>query len=354
MNKNMRFKRIALFGIILLAIITTAYSVFSKKPSPPPAIENKPVSVETSPVVEARFADQYETLGSLNSTDSIDISSELAGQISAIHFKPGNRVKKGQLLIQLDATIYKTELASAEGNLKLSEMNFKRTRELAKRHLASEQALDQALADLKEKENLVKVKRAQVEKLNLRAPFTGILGSRQISIGQYVNVGQPLVHLVANQQLRVEFQVPERYLGQLQRGQKVSVVSEAFPDKHYTGVVNYMGPSIDKDTRTVAVEALIDNKDHLLYSGLFVRITHQFGNEKKRLLIPEESIIPTINGQKVFVLRNHKAVAVNVITGTHHADMTEIKEGLVASDIVIVRGQHKLKDGSLVIDSKQA
>lgn len=349
----MTFKRIAPFGIIFIGIIATAFYLFTQKPPQRPVLENKPVFVETSPVLEARFADQYETLGSLDSTDSIDISSEIAGQISAIHIKSGSVVKKGQLLIQLDATIYKSELVSAEANLKLSEMNFKRTSELAKRHLASEQALDQAVADLREKENLVNVKRAQVEKLNLRAPFSGTLGSRQISVGQYVNVGQPLIHLVANQQLRVEFQLPERYLAQLQKEQKVSIVSEAFPEHPYTGVVSYIGPAVDKNSRTVAVEALIDNKDHLLYPGLFVRVTHQFGNEKKRLLIPEESIIPTISGQKVFVLRGHKAIAVNVVTGMHHADMTEVKQGLSLSDLVIVRGQHKLKDGSLVIDRKQ-
>lgn len=112
--------------------------------------EPKPVPVETAVVIEKTLADQFETIGSLASTDNIDISSELSGQIAAIYFKPGTLVKKGTLLIQLDATVLKSELASANANLALSETSYERTRELTKRKLASEQALDQALADLQE------------------------------------------------------------------------------------------------------------------------------------------------------------------------------------------------------------
>src|SRR3546814_3856435 len=106
-----------------------------------------------------------------------------------------------------------------------------------------------------------------------------------------MRIGQPLVHLVANQKLRVEYNLPERYLPKLRLGQKVSVRSDAFPNKTYTGIVNYVAPAIDKETRTIAVEALIDNVERLLSTGLFVRVSHQFGEKKKRLLVPEESLI---------------------------------------------------------------
>ncbi len=340
---------------VLFAVLICAFAVGGlayKKWQPPKAsipVEH-PVSVETSDVKTALYADRFTTLGSLISTDSIDISSEIAGQISKIHFKPGDRVKQGQLLISLDGIISESELASAKASLKLSEMNFKRTDQLAKRRLSSEQALDQSLADLREKQNLVRVKEAQFEKTRLKAPFDGTLGSRHISIGQYVNVGQPLVHLVANQTMRIEYQLPERYLSKLKKGQKVTIVSDAFPDEPFRGVVHYIDPTIDKDTRTVAVEALIDNSNHRLYSGLFVQVTHQFSNKKKRLLIPEESIIPGINNEKVFLIRDNKAQAINITTGAHHAQMVEVISGLKPDDRIIVRGQHKLKDGSLVID----
>ncbi|ASQ46842.1 efflux RND transporter periplasmic adaptor subunit [Legionella clemsonensis] len=235
----------------------------------------------------------------------------------------------------------------------LSKTNYERTRELANKKLASEQALDQALANLQEKQNTVKAKKAQLEKLSLRAPFTGTLGSRQVSVGQYVRVGQPLVRLIANQKLRVEYTLPERYLPRVQEGQQVTIVSDAYPKQIYRGYVNYIDPAVDKETRTIAIEALIDNTNNLLSAGLFVRVNHEFANKRKRLLVPEESLIPTINGQKIFVLRNDKAVAVRVKTGAHHGAMTEVNSGLSVDDIVIVRGQHKLREGSLVIDIHQ-
>jgi membrane fusion protein (multidrug efflux system) len=338
-----------------LIIFTTLSYIFAShhKVTTQNTPEIKAITVETAPVTEKILAEKFETIGSLASTDNIDISSELAGQIAAIHFTPGAYVKKGTLLIQLDDTVLKSELASAKANLTLSETNYIRTKELAKRSIASEQALDKTLADLQEKENTVKVKQAQLEKLSLRAPFSGTLGSRQVSAGQYVKIGQPLLHLVANQKLRVEYNLPERYLPKLHLGQKVSVRSDAFPNKTYVGIVNYVAPAIDKETRTIAVEALIDNVERLLSTGLFVRVSHQFGEKKKRLLVPEESLIPTINGQKIFVLRGKKAVAVRVKTGAHHAAMTEICSGLNPEDIIIIRGQHKLKEGSRVIDIHQ-
>lgn len=349
----MKYRTIVLLLTLLIVIFLSYFFISHHKEMTSTTIESKAITVETAPVMEKILAEQFETLGSLASMDNIDISSELAGQIAAIYFKPGAYVKKGTLLIQLDGTVLKSELASANANLTLSETNYQRTSELAKRKLASAQAQDQALADLREKQNTVKAKQAQLEKLSLRAPFSGTLGSRQVSVGQYVKMGQPLVRLVANHKLRVEYNLPERYLPRLQEGQQVSITSDAFPDQTYQGVVNYIDPTVDKETRTIAVEALIDNGKNLLSAGLFVRVSHEFGEKKKRLLVPEESLLPTINGQKIFVVRDNKAVAVRVKIGAHHAAMTEICSGLKADDIVIVRGQHKLKEGSLIIDIHQ-
>lgn len=347
----MNNKKIVLIPLISLAIIFAF--VLKPKIRQHKPIVNKVITVETAPVTEAVLAEQFETLGSLASLDSIDVSSEIAGQIVSIYFQPGAVVEKNTALIQLDNTVMKSELASAKASLALSETNYQRLQKLAEKNIASEQALDKAYADLREKQNTVKVKQAQLEKLTLRAPFTGTLGSRQVSVGQYVKIGQPLVHLVANQQLRVEYNLPERYLTRLQNGQMVHVISDAFPRKMFQGKVNYIAPAVDKETRTIAVEALINNPANQLSAGLFVRVKHQLGNAKKRLLIPEESLIPTINGQKVFIVKGDKAVTVKVKTGAHHAAMTEISQGLAPNDIVIIRGQHKLKEGSQIVAVKQ-
>lgn len=346
-------KKLATFlSLLILALISgLSYQRLHNSPVREKQAQT-PIVVESTQVKEGAYSERFETLGNLSTLDSTDLSSEIAGHIEAIHFHSGQQVKKGQVLIQLDDTIYQSELNSAEASLKLSEMNFKRTNQLAKRRLSSEQALDQAQADLKEKQYLVKVKQAQFEKTRIRAPFSGRLGARKISLGQYITVGQPLVHLVANQRMRVEYQIPERYLSKLQMGQKVLLLSEAFPEKPFQGVLSYIDPAIDKDTRTVAVEAIVDNKSDQLYSGLFVKITHLFGDKKERLLIPEESVIPGLNKQKVFIIENDHARLVQISIGEHHADMVEVIKGLDKNERVIIRGQHKLKDGSKIIDSR--
>lgn len=338
----------------LLSIVVFFFLVYSKKNQPLPNDSGKSITVETTKVVEKIYADEFETLGSLSSRDNIEISSELSGQIASIHFRPGANVKKGTLLIQLNNTVLKSELASAAANLFLSETSYKRTKELTERKLASEQALDQALADLREKQNTVKARQAQLEKLSLHAPFSGTLGSKQVSIGQYVKVGQPLVSLVANQQLRVEYNLPERLISRIHEGQEIYVRVDAFPRQIFYGEVNYIAPSVDKETRTIAVEALINNEKNQLAAGLFVQVKHQLGKLEKRLLVPEESLIPTINGQKIFILNGDKALTKRIETGVHHAGMTEITKGLTIDDIIIVRGQHKLKEGSKVLAIEQS
>ena len=340
-------------SFVLLSTLTAAilctFLLFSPQKKPTIKPKQAAIRVETALVTEKIFSDQFETVGTLSSLDHIEISSELSGYSATIYFRPGTWVKKGTLLIELNNTILKSDVASARTNLTYSEASYKRITELAKRHLSSEQALDQALADLQKKQNTLQAQEAQLQKLSLHAPFSGLLGSKKISVGQYVNIGQPLVSLIANQQLRVEYNLPEKLLSRLKIGQKVRVFSEAFPETSYQGVINYIAPAIDKETRTIAVEALIDNSRRKLFTGLFVNVKHQLGEPRSRLLVPEESLIPTIKGQKIFVLQGDRATTKYIKIGAHHNAMIEIKKGVQPHDIIIVRGQHKLKEGSKVI-----
>jgi len=314
------------------------------------------IKVQASPVKREVINLRIEALGSLRSQDIVDISPQIAGEIAHIYFKPGSFVKKGAPLIKLDDTVYQSELAAAKAKLQLSKMNYQRIEQLSKRRLSSEQELDQALADLRDNQNTVKVKQAELAKLTLRAPFSGTLSAKKISVGQYVSVGQPLVKLVANQKLIVEYSVPERYLPDLQIGQKVKVQSDTFSNLSFDGKVDYISPTIDIDTRSIQVEAIIDNKKQELSPGLFVKITHLLGRKRESLLVPEASLVSTINGQKVYTVIDDKANSVDIVTGAHHQTYVEVLSGLHERDTVITRGQHKLKEGSLikVIKSSEA
>lgn len=308
------------------------------------------IPVETSKSQLLTMADRFETVGNLDSTDQIDISSEYAGQIKAIRFSAGDSVKKGQILIELDDTVVKNELAIAKHRLALSESNYERTKQLAQRRIASTQSLEEAKTDWQEKKNTYLSTRAKYNKLQIKSPFDGTLGDRHISVGQYIKIGEPLVKLVAQSNLKLQYHLPERYLASLNKGQAVSLETDAFPNQQFTGKVTFIDPALDPDTRSIRIEAEIPNTEHRLLPGMFVRLTHIFGNTQSRLFVPEESLIPTINGQKIFISTDKHAKSIMVQTGIHHNGMTEITKGLDPDSLVITRGQHRLKDGAIIID----
>ncbi len=350
----MRLNRRYWIGIVAIVGIALPLCFwFFHHPALPQESPSAGIPVETSKSHLMKMADQFETVGHLDSTDQIDISSENAGKIKAIRFAAGNTVKKGQIIIELNDTVLKNELATAKHRLKLSQNNYERTQKLEQRRIASTQALEEAKTDWQEKKNIYQTKLAEFNKLKIKAPFNGTLGDRHISIGQYVKIGDPLVKLVANNNLKLQYHLPERYLANLGKGQIVTLASEAFPNQLFKGTVTFIDPTLDPNTRSIRVEAEVKNKEHRLLPGMFVRLTHDFGNKRARIFVPEESLIPTINGQKLFVAKDNHAKSLTVQTGIHHQGFTEITKGLDADSLIIVRGQHRLKDGAVIIDVGQ-
>lgn len=347
----MTMRRILLLLLLLLIAIAITLSVYLRTPSTEPTLPQiKPIRVETAPVQQINSSAQTNTVGTLKSHKHVEISASFSGKIKKVFFQSGKTVKKGALLIELDDSILQSELAAAQVSLEYAESQYNRIKELALKRMSSAQALDEAYASYKEKKTLVAIKKAQLRKMQIRAPFPGTLGSRNINEGQYVTPGQPLIKLTANQTLRIEYTLPERYLSDLALGQRVSILSDVYPNKSFEAKVSYIAPTVNEDTRSISIEAKLNDAKGKLAPGLFVRINHQFGTTKNLLLVPEESLIPTINGQKLFVFRNGKAQSITVKTGEHHAAMTEITDGLERNARIIVRGQHKLKDGSIVVD----
>lgn len=351
----MRPNRQLLLGILLVCLLggaTTAYWFLKNKEKP---VLSKPSStpVETTRAKVLSLSDRFETVGNLESTDQIDISSEYAGQIKRIRFKAGDTVKKDQVIIELDDAIIKNQLATAKHHYQLSQSTYHRTKQLAEKRLTSAQSLEEAKTDLQEKKNAYLAALAKFNKLRIKAPFSGTLGDRHVSAGQYIKVGEPLVKLVANDQLKLMFHLPESYLGLVQKGQTVQLVTDAFPNQTFQSKVTFIDPALDRDTRSVKIEAEVPNKTHQLLPGMFVRIHHIFSNEQSRVFVPEESLIPTINGQKIFISQGKTAKSVLVQTGIHYRGMTEVTQGLKPGTLIITRGQHRLKDGAEIIDMGQ-
>lgn len=308
------------------------------------APQNEGTWVEAAQVKRGNIPVEVHALGSLVAEHQITITSDMAGHIANILFKDGSFVSKGTTLIQLDDAIPKAQLASARANFDFSKITYQRRETLGKKGLWPVQEIDQARADLEEKKALLQEKQATVDKLLLVAPFDGVLGKSQVSLGHYVTPGQPLVTLTDIQYLRAEFSVSEKYLSSLKLGQTVKITTSAYPGKIFEGKIAYISPTIDTADRSISLYAEVANPDHLLTSGMSVSVRQTLGTQKDTILVPTRSIMATLDGQQVYKLVNNKAYAIPVLLGQRNEEAVEILEGLSDKDLIVVAGQQKLHD----------
>jgi membrane fusion protein, multidrug efflux system len=358
MKKNLRL------GIILLAIAGLAalgYFAYNANRAPasgPAAAGGAPgkagpaggapggfaIAVEVTKVAANDFSDEANAVGNLRSAESVVLRPETAGRISAISFKDGAIVAKGSLLISLDAAIQEAELEQARANLALAKSNYQRNEELLAKKFLSLQALDNSAATLKIQEAAVQLAAAKVAKTRVKAPFGGQVGLRNISVGDYVKEGQDLVNIEDISTLRVDFKLPESYLGRMRKGQTVEVSSDARPGRAFTAVLEAVDPMVDQNGRAISVRARLDNAAGELRPGMFVRARLIFGDRQQVLMVPEQAIVPGAQ-PTVFKVVEGKAVATPVTLGVRRAAEVEIVAGLGAGDVVVTAGQLKLRDG---------
>jgi len=332
-----------LLGIGLVVVFILAILIYSRYPiHRPPQTET--VWVEAETVKRGNIPVEVYAMGSLVAEHQVIITSEMSGHIAAIFFKDGAFVRKGTPLIQLDDTIPKAQLASAQADFDFSKITLQRRETLGKKGLWPAQEIDQARADFKEKKALLEEKQAIVNKMLLVAPFDGVLEKVQVNPGDFVTPGQPLVGLTDIQSLRAEFSVSEKYLSALRLEQSVKILTSAYPDKIFEGKIAYISPTIEAADRTIALYAHVPNPDHLLTAGMSVSITQNLGIQNNRIIVPARSIVATLDGQQVYKIVHNRAYAVPVLLGQRNEDKVEIIQGLAEKDLVVVAGQQKLHD----------
>ncbi len=300
--------------------------------------------VEAQTVKRGPIPVEVHAVGSLVAEHQITITSEVAGHIAKLFFKDGAFVPKGTPLIQLDDAIPKAQLNSARADFHFSEVTYQRRATLGKKGLWPKQEIDQAQANFEEKKALLQERQATVDKMHLIAPFDGVLGKAQVSLGHYVTPGQALVNLTDIQFLRAEFSVSEKYLSSLKLGQAVKITTAAYPGKTFEGKIAYISPTIDMADRTIALYAEVPNQDHLLTAGMSVSIQQVLGLQAQAILVPAKSIMATLDGQQVYKIVQNQAYAVPVLLGQRNEETVEILQGLAETDLIVVAGQQKLHD----------
>ena len=360
MKKNSRFAIVALAIAGLAGLGYVAYNANrapAAGPASPAGVPGKPdaggppagfaMAVEVAKVGVRSFFDEASAVGTLKSGESVMLRPETPGRIAAIGFKDGAIVGKGTVLVSLDAAIQEAELQQAKANLALAQSSFQRSQELVTRKFLSQQALDGSAATLKVQKAALQLAEAKLARMRVKAPFAGMVGLRNISVGDYVKEGQDLVNVEDIGTLRVDFKLPETYIGRLHKGQVVELNSDALPGDTFKAVLDAVDPLVDQNGRAIASRARLNNAAGKLRPGMFVRVSLRFGERTDVLMVPEQAIVPGAQ-PLVFKVVDGKAALVKVRLGVRRAAQVEVVDGLAAGDVVVTAGQLKLRDGMAV------
>jgi membrane fusion protein, multidrug efflux system len=305
--------------------------------------------VKAEPVKLATMQTDVSAVGTLIAADSVVIRPEIAGRVVGLPFQEGQLVQKGTHLVNLDPSEYRAQLAATTADAKTETQRYERAKELLEKNFISKEALDVAKGNMDRA--LAKQQQDEVllSKTTILAPFTGILGLRQISPGAYVKAGDDIVRLENLSFVKLDFRVPEMYLSQIKASQEVSILVDAYPNDTFRGKIYALEPAVDEKTRTVVVRAQIPNLQGKLRPGMFARVNVLLSTRPNAIVIPEQAIWP--QGRDAFVYRvvDGKAALTKVELGVRRPGEVEVLKGLTANDVVVTDGQIKLKDGAPVM-----
>jgi membrane fusion protein (multidrug efflux system) len=308
--------------------------------------------VEVAKVASEPLSQAITTVGSLRSDESVTIRPEVAGRIATIGFREGQPIRKGDVLIKLDASINEAEVQQARANLKLARSKYERAVDLAKSNFISGQARDEAENNLRVAEAALALVEAKFAKTEIRAPFSGVIGLRAVSVGDYVKEGADLVNLESIDLLKVDFRLPEVHMRQVQAGQTLQVTLDALPGKTFEGRVLAVNPLLDAAGRAVVVRAQVRNSDASLRPGMFARVRLVTNDQAEALVVPEQALVPQGADQFVFKIVDGKAVRAKVEVGQRRTGKVEVRSGVAAGDIIVTAGQVRLRDGMPVAIAK--
>ncbi|MES2052001.1 MAG: efflux RND transporter periplasmic adaptor subunit [Pseudomonadota bacterium] len=315
----------------------------------------KPPTVEVARVEIARLTDDTQAVGSLRSRRGVVLRPEVSGRITQLNFTDGQRVRKGQVLVQFDDQLPLAQLQQSQAELSIAQANQKRNQELVAENFISQRSLDESAANLQVAQAKLSLAQATAARLKILAPFDGIVGIRQVNAGDYLKDGADIVNIEDIDAVFVDFRLPERYQSKIKHGQIAMLDIDALPGKKYTAQVQAIDPLIDANGRSVGVRACIDNRHLQLRPGMFARVNAVFGVRENARVIPEEAIVPQGGRQFVIKLlpgateqtRTTKRVEVKV--GLRSPGKVEIIEGLEVGDTVVTTGQQRVqRDGATV------
>ncbi|MEN3975533.1 efflux RND transporter periplasmic adaptor subunit [Emcibacter sp. SYSU 3D8] len=358
MNKRMIIMLAAVFVVLggvfgWKAFVSMKTAEYMATMKPPPAV------VSSAVVTRQVWRSELTSVGTLRAVQSVDLATEVAGTVRQILFESGTEVAKGAPLVRLDTTAEEARLKSLQAEVALARSNFERDTKLINQGHVSQARLDATKSSLDSLLAQADEQRAMIAKKVIAAPFPGRLGIRKVSLGQYVQAGTPMVDLQQLDPIYADFTLPERYIDALGPGQTVSFSVAAFPGKTFTGKVTAVSPRVDSATRSIAMQATVENADRALRPGMFAQMIVGLPSERSVLTLPLSAVTYNPYGNSVFAIAEkggeRTAVATPVQTGETRGGMIEITGGLKEGDQVVSVGQNKLRSGQTVaVDNRVA
>jgi len=329
--------------LILAGLLALAPALVHSQQKAPPPTSVRAVAAKVAPAILETGA-----VGTLRADEAVTIRPEIAGRIAEFRFNEGQNVARGAVLLRLDQSELAAVLGSSRAQAVLDRQRLDRAEDMHRKGFIAQQALDEQRANYQRALSKQREDEARLAKTEIRAAFAGVMGLRQVSEGAYVAAGTDVVRLEKIDQLKLDFRVPETYVGRLQPGQAVRVLVDAYGAQNFGGSVYALEPAVDEGTRTLLVRARVANPQLKLRPGMFARVQVQLGVREKAVWVPEGAIVPRGQDSYVFRVVEGKAEQVKVQTGLRKVGEVEIAKGLAAGDLVVTEGTQRIGPGSPV------
>jgi len=359
MDKHLA-KRLAILALFLIVLFGGVFGwrmiVAGKIKQAMAKMGHQAVTVAATTVKRTDWSAELHATASLQAVQGAMLTPQLAGMVTGLHLKSGEKVRKGQLLVQLNDSTQRAKLQNDESALELAKTKLAQQRTLYKQHNTSRLALQEADTAYTQARAAISSDRATIAKLQVRAPFTGHVGLRKVSLGQYVTPSTPVVNLQQWSPIYAEFQIPQQQMAQLSTGQTVALAVAGIDGRTFKGKLTAIGAQVQNGTRNVDVQATFANAGAVLRPGMYGEVTVRTGQRQKVLTVPDSAVTYNTYGEYVYVVKkeNHGLVAKerNVKTGESRNGMTVVTRGLKAGERVVTQGQVKLHPGAMISLSK--
>jgi membrane fusion protein (multidrug efflux system) len=317
-----------------------------------------PEAVTTIVAHQVEWPDTLSAIGSVAAVQGVVVSADLAGTVDRITFESGKSVRQGETLVQLDTRQERAQLAAVEAQRDLARVNFDRMQGLLKDNVISRAEYDTATADNKQTEARVGEIRAAIDRKTIRAPFSGILGIRQVNLGQYLSSGDPIVQLQSLNPIYVNFAVPQQATSQIRGGREVRITSADLSDVEFTGRITAIDSIVNQETRNIQVQATLANPEGRLRPGMFVQAEVVMGAGRSIVPLPATSISYAPYGDSVFIVSEMKGQNGESYRGVKQqfvklegarGDQVGVISGVKPGDEVVTSGVFKLRNGAAVL-----